>query len=111
MVLADDHASGEVVICSAWGPDTDWVQNLRATPAREVSVGRDRYAPKHRFLTEDEAVAVSIAFRQKHPVRLRLMSAILGWGDLHGDAALRDFVRSHPFVALRPADAYRIEEF
>ena len=103
MVLADDHDSGEVVICSAWGPDADWVLNLRANPAHEVRVGRDRYAPTHRFLTEDEAVAVAVAFRQQHPWRLRLLSSILGWGDLTGDAAVRDFVRFHPFVALRPA--------
>jgi deazaflavin-dependent oxidoreductase (nitroreductase family) len=103
MVLAHDHDTGEVVICSGWGPDADWVLNLRAAPAREVRVGRDRYAPTHRFLTDDEAVAVGVAFRQEHPWRLRLLSAILGWGDLTRDAALRDFVRSHPFVALRRA--------
>jgi hypothetical protein len=32
-----------------------------------------------------------------------LLSAVLGWGDLRADAALRDFVRGHPFVAFRPA--------
>lgn len=110
MVLADDHGSGEVVICSAWGPDADWVHNLRAAPALEVRVGRDRYPPAHRFLTEDEAVAVGVAFRHEHPRRLRLLSTTLGWGDLTRDAALRDFVRSHPFVALGPAHQPNIEE-
>jgi deazaflavin-dependent oxidoreductase (nitroreductase family) len=112
MVLADDHDTGEVVICSGWGPGADWVLNVRAGPAREVRVGRDRYAPTHRFLTEDEAVAVGVRFRQEHPWRLRLLSSVLGWGDLTGDAALRDFVRSHPFVALRPAHrvTHHIEE-
>ena len=60
MVLADDDVSGEVVICSGWGPDADWVQNLRAGPAREARVGHDRYAPEHRFLNADEAVAVGV---------------------------------------------------
>ena len=41
-------------------------------------------------------------FRQAHPHRLRLMSAILGWGDLRDDAVLREFVRARPFVAFRP---------
>jgi hypothetical protein len=31
------------------------------------------------------------------------MSWILGWGDLGSDAAIREFVRERPFVALRPA--------
>jgi deazaflavin-dependent oxidoreductase (nitroreductase family) len=101
MILDDDRDAGEVVICSGWGPEADWVRNLRAEPALEIRVGRDRYAPSHRFLTDDEAVAVGVAFRRAHPRRLRLVSAILGWGDLTDDAALYAFVRSHPFVAFR----------
>jgi deazaflavin-dependent oxidoreductase (nitroreductase family) len=112
MVLADDRARGELVICSAWGPDTDWVQNLRAGPSREVRVGRDCFVPLHRFLTDDEAVAVASAFSRRHPRRLRLMSAVLGWGDLGSDEALRAFVQHHPFIALRPAPSprHRVEE-
>ena len=30
MVLAEDADDSEIVICSAWGPDADWLQNLRA---------------------------------------------------------------------------------
>ena len=32
MILADDRDSGEVVIFSGWGPDVDWLSNLRAGP-------------------------------------------------------------------------------
>jgi deazaflavin-dependent oxidoreductase (nitroreductase family) len=110
MVLGGDEDSGEVVICSGWGPEADWVQNLRAGSAREVRIGRDRYAPTHRFLTEEEAVAIGVAFRRRHPRRLWLVSTILGWGDLTNDAALRDFVRSHPFVSFRPADTPSMRE-
>jgi hypothetical protein len=102
MVLGDDRASGELVICSAWGPDVDWMRNLRAGPATTVVVGRDRFVPEHRFLAEDEAVDVGSAFRAKHGLRMRLISAVLGWGDLRTEAAIRAFVRSHPFVAFRP---------
>jgi deazaflavin-dependent oxidoreductase (nitroreductase family) len=112
MVLADDRAIGEVVTCSAWGPDADWVQNLHAGPAREVRVGRDCFVPLHRFLTEDEAIAIGTAFRHRHPRRLRLVSAVLGWGDLRTVDAMRVFVQHHPFIALRPAPPplNRIEE-
>ena len=41
----------------------------------------------------------------RHPGRIRLMSWILGWGDLRSDAAVRSFVRTRPFVSLRPADS------
>lgn len=37
--------------------------------------------------------------------RVRLATRILGWPDLHPETVLRDFVGSHPFVALRPVDA------
>jgi deazaflavin-dependent oxidoreductase (nitroreductase family) len=112
MVLADDRATGELVICSAWGPDADWVQNLNSGAAREVRTGRECFVPLHRFLSEDEAVAVAIAFSHRHPWRLRLVSAVLGWGDLGSDDAMRTFVQHHPFVALRPAPSPldRIEE-
>jgi deazaflavin-dependent oxidoreductase (nitroreductase family) len=103
MVLADDRGTGEVVICSGWGPEADWVRNLRTGPAREVCIARERFVPEHRFLTDDEAVAVSVEFRRRHPRRLRLVSRILGWGDLRRDDAVRDFVRRHPFVVLWPA--------
>jgi deazaflavin-dependent oxidoreductase (nitroreductase family) len=105
MVLADDRATGEVVILSGWGPDVDWVRNLRAGPAREVCIARDHFVPEHRFLSEDEAVAVVADFRRRHPGRVWLARTILGWGALRTDAEVRAFVRGHPFVALRPARA------
>src|SRR5690242_16222732 len=103
MVLADDRTSHEVVIASAWGPGADWMRNLNALPAREVRIGRESFTPEHRFLTDDEAVGVAREFRRRHPWRLRLMSTILGWGDLRDDDVLTAFASSHPFVALRPA--------
>ncbi len=105
MVIADHPDTGEVVICSGWGPDADWLHNLHAGPAREVRIAGDRFVPEHRFLTEDEAVAVTVAFRRRHPRRVWLASAVLEWGDLRSDASVREFVQGHPFVALRPAGA------
>jgi len=103
MVLSYDADREDAVICSAWGPDVDWVRNLRARPAIEVRIGRASFVPEHRFLTEDEAAAVAIDFRRRHPWRLRVLSTILGWGDLRDAAALRRLVQEHPFVSLRPA--------
>lgn len=101
MVLAEDPATEEVVICSVWGPRTDWVRNLRANPALLVRIGRQSYVPQHRFLTDEEAFAVGASFRRRHPVRLRIVKLAFGV-DLRPDDALREFVRTRPFVALRP---------
>jgi deazaflavin-dependent oxidoreductase (nitroreductase family) len=102
MVLRYDADVREAVICAAWGPDTDWVRNLRAGPAALVRLGRESYTPRHRFLCDDEAFEVAVRFRREHPQRLRLISTLLGWGDLRDDAAVRGFIRTHPFVAFRP---------
>lgn len=104
MVLTYDAESREAVICSAWGQNADWIRNIRARPALQVQIGQESFRPEQRFLSEDESFAVAVEFRRRHPWRLRLVSRILGWDDLRSDAAVRDFVRSRPFVSLRPAD-------
>jgi len=103
MVLRYDPTSQEAVLCAAWGPGTDWYRNLRNAPAREVRIGRAVYQPQQRFLDDEEALSVALRFRREHPHRLRLISAILGWGDLSTDDRLRALVAGHPFVAFRPA--------
>lgn len=103
MVLRYDDDTHEAVICSAWGPSTDWIRNIRARPALRVQIARKSFSPLQRFLSEDESVAVATDFRRRHPHRLRLIATVLGWPDLRSDTAVRDFVRSHPFVAFRPA--------
>jgi deazaflavin-dependent oxidoreductase (nitroreductase family) len=103
MVLHHDESTHEAVVCAAWGPDTDWVRNLRAGPAVKVQLGRVSFTPEHRFLSDDEAFDVVVRFRQQHPYRLRLLDTLLGWGDLRLDDAIRRFVHTHPFVAFRPA--------
>jgi deazaflavin-dependent oxidoreductase (nitroreductase family) len=102
MALTHDPETREAVVCSAWGPDTEWFRNLRAHSALQIQIGRERYIPEQRFLSEEEAIAAGIRFRDRHPARLRLFAATLGWGDLSTETAVREFVRSHPFVAFRP---------
>jgi deazaflavin-dependent oxidoreductase (nitroreductase family) len=102
MVLGDDRATCEVVICSAWGPRADWLLNLEGAAATEVRIARDSFTPLHRFLSDEEAASVVASFRERHPRRTRFISTILGWGDLRSDDAVRTFVADHPFVAFRP---------
>jgi deazaflavin-dependent oxidoreductase (nitroreductase family) len=104
MALSYDPETREVVICSAWGPNTEWMRNLRAHSALGIQIGRDRYLPEQHFLSEEEAVSVAIEFRNRHPWRLRLFATILGWGDLSTEAAVREVVRGRPFVLFRPAE-------
>jgi deazaflavin-dependent oxidoreductase (nitroreductase family) len=101
MVLRYDPETREAIICSVWGPDTDWIRNLRVRPALQVRIGRESFVPEQRFLTDEESFAVAVDFRRRHPRRLRLLTWILGWDDLRADTAVRDFVRTRPFVSFR----------
>jgi deazaflavin-dependent oxidoreductase (nitroreductase family) len=103
MALSYDPTTREAVVCSAWGPRTEWIRNLRAHPALQIQIGRESYVPEQRFLSQDESVAVAAEFRRRHPWRSRLLAVILGWGDLSSDAAVKEFVRRRPFVSFRPA--------
>jgi hypothetical protein len=78
------------------------MRNLRAHPALQIQIGRESYVPEQRFLSEDESVAAVEGFRRRHPWRVRLFAAILGWGDLSSETAVREFVRTRPFVSFRP---------
>ena len=101
MVLHYDPATHEAVICSGWGAETDWIRNIRARPALKVQLGRESFTPRQRFLSEDESFAVTVEFCLRHPARLRVMRLVFGW-DLRTEAAVREFVHTHPFVAFRP---------
>ena len=78
MVLTYERGAGEAAICSAWGPNSDWVRNLRVAPAVEVRLGRQSFVPEQRFLTDNEGIAVAFEFRRRHPYRLRLLSGCSG---------------------------------
>ena len=38
---------------------------------------------------------------------VNLKEAILGWGDLNSEPAMREFVRTRPFMSFRPAHPTR----
>jgi deazaflavin-dependent oxidoreductase (nitroreductase family) len=105
MVLRYEPGSQEVVICSAWGPDTDWFRNIKARPALRVDIGRESFTPEQRFLTEDESFAVVADCLRRHPWRFRVIAWVLGWGDLRSKPVARDLVHTRPFVSFRPAGA------
>jgi hypothetical protein len=105
MAMSWDAGSHEAVVFSAWGRNANWFRNIEAHPALAIEIGGESYVPEQRFLSEDEGVAVVVEFRRRHPWRTRIACALLGWGDLGSEAAVREFVRSRPFVAFRPRRA------
>lgn len=103
MVLRYRPETREVVICSNWGPETDWVRNIGQHPATRVEIGRETFEPEQRFLTPTESLLVVRECLHEHPWRFRFLAEVFGWGDLYDDATALDFVRARPFVAFTPA--------
>ena len=109
MVLDYDPTTREAVVCAVWGPQTDWYRNLRAGRSPRAWLGRDTFEPEVRFLTDAEACGIATRFRRQHPYRLRLMSRVMGWGDLRDDSKVSEFVLGRPFVGFRPAARVRTD--
>ena len=105
MVLRYRPEPREVVVSSAWGPEADWVKNIRARPAVRIETGRESFEPEQQFLSAEESLSVIDECLRRHPWRYRLIAWVLGWGDLGVEATAQDFVRTRPFVAFRPARA------
>ena len=90
---------------SAWGPDTEWMRNLRAHPAcRSRSDARPtcrsdtsclRTRPSRWPSRPDKDILTGCASSQRFSAR----------GDLGSDEAVRELVRTRPFVSFCPAEA------
>lgn len=108
MVLRWRGEQKEAVISSAWGPETDWIKNIRDRPAIRVETGRDAFEPEQRFLSEQESLSVVEEFLHEHPWRFRFIAKVLGWGDLRAEATALEFVQSRPFIAFSPSHVEKI---
>ena len=102
-VVRYDPDIRESIVVSAWGERADWYRNLRANPAVEIRVGRERYAPVQRFLTPEEVYAEIAGYKRRHRFLARTFSRLLIGLPLDGtDTARRTFAASLRMVAFRP---------
>jgi deazaflavin-dependent oxidoreductase (nitroreductase family) len=103
MVLRWRGDTEEAIVCSAWGPGTDWIKNIRQRPATQIEIGQDVFVPEQRFLSEQESLGVVEECLLEHPWRFRFIAKVLGWGDLRSEATVHEFVQARPFVAFTPS--------
>lgn len=79
-VVRYDPAGPEAVVVAAWGGTPDWFRNLRAAPAIEVRVGRQRWqVPDHRELDAAEVHRTLLAYQRDHPRAWRRLAPLLGF--------------------------------
>ncbi len=101
-VVHYDPATGECVVMSGYGAQSDWYRNIQAHPAIEVQVGRQRYVPQQRLLSPEETLQVLEEYRREHPWRLRELMHLAGYvydGSAEGLCAVSQVLRG---VAFRP---------
>ncbi len=101
MVLRYDYQSREAFVV-AGNAYADWYRNIHASPALEVSLGRQRYRPEQRFLEVQEIAELLAWSRQRHPVKARIQSLFFHWPWDLSEQELLDLARSLSGVAFRP---------
>ena len=96
----------EVVVVNGFGPECDWVRNIKTVNHEEVEIGSHHFAAQHRFLGEDEAMRVMKGYEHRNrfiaPIVRAGLSWLLGW-EYHGNEEdRRRLVQQLPFIAFRP---------
>ena len=96
----------EVVVVNGFGPDSDWLRNIKAKPDEEVIVGWQHFAASHRFPGEEEAMNVIQRYEHRNrliaPVVRAGLSWLLGWPYRGGESDRRRLVWQLPLLAFRP---------
>jgi deazaflavin-dependent oxidoreductase (nitroreductase family) len=105
-VIGTDAATGEVMAIAGMGSSSDWYRNIQTNPPIEVAIGRRRFTPAHRTLTESEAVEVIADYEHRNrwvaPLLRPVLSRLLGWRYDGSDTARRRMLSQLPIVAFRP---------
>lgn len=105
-VVGRPPGTGEYIVLAGLGRSADWLRNVRAGGAEQVTVGTHRFSPTVRELDEDEAAAV-LADYERHnrlaaPVVRAVFSRLVGWRYTGTDADRGRLVRELPLVAFSP---------
>lgn len=104
-VIRHDPATQERIGVSAWGEKADWYRNIKANPAMEIRIGRERYISEQRFLSLEEVYAEIAAYGRHHPWLVRTILRWLGFRFDGTEQARRRFADSVRMVAFRPVRA------
>ncbi len=97
-----------MIVIAGLGRSANWYRNLQAHGAIEVAIGRERFTPRHRQLSQSEASTVLADYERRNrlitPIVRRLLSWLVGWRYDGTDTARRQLVTELPVIGLRPAD-------
>jgi deazaflavin-dependent oxidoreductase (nitroreductase family) len=92
------RTDGELFVISGFGPRSDWLRNIHATPPLLVETGGRSFVPEARFLATDDAVAVLDDYAAHNPRSAR----VLGTRFYGGAFDPRRLAEATTVVGLRP---------
>jgi hypothetical protein len=91
---------------SGFGRNSDWLRNIETIGNEEVTIAGEHFRAAHRFLDEDEAVAVVKNYEHANrcmiPIVRSVLTRLLGWAYSGSDDDRRRLVRELPLLAFRP---------
>lgn len=106
-VVAADVERDEYVVVAGLGERADWYRNLRAGGAVEVAIGRRRFTPAYRQLSESEAAEAFARYEHDHhlaaPLIRRALTWLVGWDYDASPSARRRLAHQVPLLAFHPA--------
>lgn len=103
-VVRHDPESDCYVICSGWGEQSQWYQNVMAAPDVSIVVGRRRLAVHAQRLDAEAAGAAMVDYAARHPGAARKLAGYLGFESDGGDESYRQVGAALPFLRLCPRE-------
>ncbi|MGI5322237.1 nitroreductase family deazaflavin-dependent oxidoreductase [Actinomadura nitritigenes] len=95
-----ERSGDDYVVCSGFGPRSDWYRNLLKTPRATVRVGRSRFAVTARPLAPEEGGELMIRYAPRHPRSTARLLRYMGFIVNGTKDDYRRVGRELPFVCL-----------
>lgn len=102
-ILHHDEESGEIFVTSSMqGTRADWYRNLKVNPPAAIEIGSSRLQVTHRFLDEQERIALYRTVCAERPIRARIGLFVTGhrWPRTQQDYVR--LARDMPALAFTP---------
>jgi deazaflavin-dependent oxidoreductase (nitroreductase family) len=99
-VLRHDPTIDVYIVAVGFGPQSNWYQNLLATPTASVRVGRRSVPVSARQLSTDATCRELAAYRRAHRIAAALLGRLSGIG-LANEEQIQATAKVLPLVELR----------
>ncbi|MFE9787056.1 nitroreductase family deazaflavin-dependent oxidoreductase [Nocardia salmonicida] len=101
-VVEHDRTDGSYVVCSGFGIEAAWYQNILATPEAAIQVGLRTIPVTAHPLATDEGGDFMARYAPRHPRAARKLVRFMGFATDGSQEDYREVGRRLPFVRLCP---------